>query len=530
MAVAKKVDSNITGLRFAEEQSIGVLGTNPTWHPLEPNSYSDFGGQVTTTARNPINAARQRRKGVVTDLEASGGFQQDLTQENLMRMLQGFYFAEAREKFTTHPLNATREPVTSIDSTADKYVIANNNISFDDLSPGDLVVAKGFKSASNNGLKTVDSVTSTELTVAENLVSESAPPTDASITRVGVEFADAGVEVDVSGDLPVLDFQAGSDPAILGLIPGEWIYIGGDTSGTKFASTDGSGNEVNNGYARVKSITTGDAGQITLDKTQFTMQSETGTTGITLRIFTGRVLKNEADPDKQRRFSYQLERTLGSPDSASSNVQAEYLIGSVANELTLNFNTADKVTADLNFVALDNKQQTQSEGLKSGDRPDLTSGDAFNTTSHFARLKMSILDPRTANPTSLFAFVTEFTVPINNNVSVNKAISVLGGFDVTAGQFTVDGSATAYFSQVEAVQAVRENADVTLDFAMAKDNAGIVTDVPLIALGGGRLDVSQDEPITLPLELGAAGDRVFNHTLLQVFFDYLPDRAMGTSG
>ena len=88
-------------------------------------------------------------------------------------------------------------------------------------------------------------------------------------------------------------------------------------------------------------------------------------------------------------------------------------------------------------------------------------------------------------PTPLFAYLTELSLTVNNNVTPNKAVAVLGAFDVSAGNFVVNGSMTAYFSNVTAVQAVRNNSDVTLDYVMAKDNYGVAFDIPLLALGDG---------------------------------------------
>ena len=513
MAIVQKIDSNVTGLRYAEETSIGVLPGTPDWIALEPNSYDDFGGEISTVARNPINPSRQRQKGVTVDLDASGGFNTDWTQSNLEDILQGFFFADLRPKTEV----GGSSEITNVDGTGNDYEAASG---LDSFAAGDLVEASGFTNSANNGVKRVTTAVAASLTVdtagnfGSTIVDET-PPAAAKLVKIGVQGAAGDIDVDAASSLPALTSTT-LDFTTLGVVPGEWIYIGGDVADSSFT------NSVNNGFVRVKSVA---ANRLELDKTQGTMVTEASSTE-TIQLFLGRVLKNESDSALIKRRTYQLERQLGAPDDTlPAQIQSEYIVGAVPNELSFNFSTADKVNADVSFIATDNEQRTGATGVKSGNRPTLVSQDAFNTSNDFSRLKLSILDPVDSNPTALFAFLTEFTLTINNNVSPNKAVSVLGAFEVTAGQFNVEGSATAYFSEVTAVQAVRNNSDVTLDFALVKNNSGICVDVPLIALGDGRLDVEQDEAITLPLDIPAAADRNFDHTLLMVFFDYLPDAA-----
>ena len=512
MAQVNKIDSNITGLSYAEEATLGVLPGTPDWNILEPNSYNDFGGQITTLARNPINASRQRKKGVVTDLDASGGFNTDLTQTNLQDVLQGFFFADLRRK--------GEEIVTAVDLDTvnpDEYEVADTT----GFLVGSLVKGSNFSDSANNAVNEVTAVVgATSVEVADGqLVVDASPAATAQITVVGHVGAAGDIDVDVTGSLPaftstILDFTT------LGLVEGEWLFVGSDIAAEAFSNAE------NNGFKRIRSIA---ANRLGFDKSAETMVTEASTTE-TIHLYFGRVLKNESQSSLIKRRTYQLERQLGANDDAApAQIQSEYLVGSVANEVTLNVAQADKVTVDLSFVSTDNEQRTGATGIKSGNRPALVEADAFNTSSDFSRLKLSQVVDGNAAPDPLFAFVTDLTISINNNVTPNKAISTLGAFDVTAGTFTVGGSVTAYFSNVTAVQAVRNNADVTLDFSMVKDNAGVVFDLPLLALGDGRANVEQDQAVTLPLTLDAATaasvDTALDYTLMAVFFDYLPNAA-----
>ena len=506
--MANKIDSNVTGLRYAEEASIKTLPGSPVWRPLEPNGYNDFGGQISTVARNPINPSRQRKKGVTTDLDASGGFGQDLTQTNLTRLLQGFFFADIREKLTTTPTNGAAVVITGVTASSDTYAAASGLSGF---LAGDLVLASGFGQSANNGLKLVASSTSGTVVVGDGTVDEASPPAAAKLQKVGFQFGAGEAAIDVSGSYPRLTRTGTKDLTTLGLIPGEWVFIGGDATAMKFAGAN------NNGFARVRAVA---AAHIEFDKTGATMTTDAGT-GKTLQLFYGNVLKNESAANLIKRRTYQLERTLGSDDNG---VMSEYLEGAVPNELSLQIRQADKVTVDLSFVATDHTQRDGSTGVKAGDRPSLVDAPAFNTSSDFSRIKMHLITAGNANPDPLFAFLTELTLTANNNVSPNKAVAVLGAFDVSAGTFAVSGNVTAYFSNVAAVQAVRNNSDVALDFALVKNNAGMVWDIPLIALGEGRLNVEQDQPITLPLSIEAA-EGSNQHTLLFNEFPYLPNAA-----
>ena len=426
----KKIDSNVVGLNYAIEECLGQLSSNPKWQALEPNSFSDFGGELSTTNRTPLSISRQNQKGVVTDLSVKGGFNIDFTQNNLNDLLEGIFFADTRKK---------------------------TNYQFTGVS-GDI------KFASANNIY--------------------------SLTATTADFT------------------------TLGLVEGEWIFVGGDNPTERF---DTAGTF----YARVSKI---EAKKLTFDNGTFRagLSADAGASK-TIKIFMGAVLKNERTADLIKRKSYCFERTLGK-DLSTNQKQAEYISGAVLGEFSLEAKQGEMLKADLSFTATNNEYRTGA--LLSDGKLTASLGESgINTTSDIRSIRLSLVDDTKSTSTPLFAYVTETSIEVNNNLSENKALGTFGAIDVSAGNFEVSGKTTAYFTTVQAVEAVRKNADVGLYALFATKGKGLIFDIPLVGLGGGTLNVEKDNPITLELEAMGAENK-FGYTMMYVNFPLLPKVAM----
>lgn len=506
-----KIDSNATGTSWSEEMCLGVpyaQSDNKTaWTPVESNTYPDFGATITTTARQPINSSRQNQFGVVTDLAAVAGWNQDFTIVNSAALMQGFLFATAREKATTRSMNAPIKPadtVTGVTAADKTYDVSANGGNF---HAGHLMLASGFAGA-NNGIKTVVSSTGTTVVVAEATVDEPAPPASAKLTDVGMRMQSGDIDLVMNGNIPSL-VSVTDDFTTMGLIEGEWVYLGSDQAANRFAN--------NNGFARIAlgGLT---AHRLTFDKTTWTPVAETGT-GKAIDLYFGTVIRNEKDPTLIKQRSYTIERQLGK--DSSDAIQSQLVMGCVPNQLTLNIPGQDKLNVDMGFIGTDQKTRKGSDGLMYGTRNVLPQADAYNTTSDVNRISLTTVDSSTSTPHSVFSFVTTMTLTINNNVSAAKAVGKLGAIGMNVGNIDVGGSITAYFQDTTGIEAVRNNTRCALDIQFVKNNQGILFDVPLLSLGNGRLAVQKDNPITLPLDTNGA-ESPFGNTITFIVYPYLP--------
>lgn len=499
-----KQSSNQATVFKSREVALQELPANPIFETREPNSFGDFGGEPTQVARTPFSQSRQRKKGSNVDLDVTAGWNEDFTFNNMQSVFDSFCFANARTKPKT--VATAAQAATDIFTVADEAGFVE----------GTIVLVKGFVNSPNNGLKVVSAVAAGSITVGDGLVDEAGA--DATIEVVGHRFDAADMALTIVGNKARVT-SAAMDLTTFGLVPGEWVVLGGDALVNSFGAN-------NRGYARigVEGIT---EEYIEFDKTAFTPAGNAGA-GVSLDMFFGTVIKNEEDPDLIVKLTDTIERPLGRDDDGR---MSEVITGATANELTWTSPLAALVNVDVGYVGMKHIKRTGADGLltaEAGTTLEKARGeDGWNTSRNLYRARMAIVDPNTLNPTPLFGKVTEWSVTINNNVSGDKAQGTYGAFDTTEGSFDVDGEFTAYFKDMRAGQAIDDDADVTFDAIYSKKNMAFVLDLPLVSLGGGRPNVEQNAAIQLPLTTAAA-ESPFGHTLLFNWLSYVPTYALAT--
>lgn len=471
-----------------ESSTVGILPGSPEWEYLEVNSISDFGESIGKTARTPISGDRMRRKGSPTSLDSAVGFETDLTYSVLNKFAKGFFFSDWQEQTSFVP--------TAV--TTSGYTVASGG----SLAAGTLLYARNYSNSTNNGLKVCDTSTSaTILEITTSTVAET-PPASARVDIVGVQATSGDIVMGSDGSLTstTLNFTT------LGLTVGQRIYIGGGTTATSFASSG-------DGFARVKVIA---AHALTLDDVPSTFTTDAGT-GKTIQIFIGSFIRNV--PYSSSDFATETYTFEVTYDYGTGTNEYQYPKGNFANTLSIGMNMEDKATSTFGFVGLDTPVPTTSRA--SGSWVSQYDTTMLNTTSDFATLSIKTEDgtPIVAASDSV---VQNLSVDISNNVSIKKAIGVLGGVTYALGNFTVDISATLYFNSSNAIVAVRDNDTVSLCWCLNNEDGGYYFDIPSMTLEGGGRSFPANDTINVDLSGMDFKDDFYGFSLGLTKFPYLP--------
>ena len=489
-----RVLTNNTSFSYVIETSLGVAPTSG-WRLLEPNQVSAWGAEIKTVARDPISRNRQRRKGSVVDLDSKVEFSCDLIMDHAVQFLEGFMAGKFEGPGLTD--GAAFLP-TSVTST--HYVVGSGGA----LAQYTLIYADGFATSGNNGLKVVGSGSTGTTIVASGLTAETGTAARfATVSIAGVQGTTGDIQVNASGNLiaTALDFTT------LGLTVGQFIWVGGSTAATQFATA------ANTGFARITSIA---AGELGLDMKTTTFATDNGATK-TIQILFGRYCYNRTtDNADYIERSYTFEALFDDLEGVGTDGY-EYAVGNYCNELTFTLPLADKAEMTLGFVGQDTEPPTSVRvtGPSTAATPIMT--DAFSTAEDIARLHITEVDE-----TAVTTYFKSMTLKINNNVSPEKTLGTLGATFLNMGNFHVDIEAQVLFTSGAVIDAIRNNTTMALNFALKNGDGGMLCSIPAMTLGNGKRDLPQNQTVLVQLTGMAFEDPTLGISLGVSLFPYLP--------
>lgn len=516
-----RVLTNNTNWQFAIEQSLGVLPGSPSWKQLEPNAISAFGAAITTVARTPISQNRQRRKGTITDLDATVELEADLTLDLVDDFYEGFLFSVAVNK------NLQFLGAPAVASTNDYTVPALSALQAGKLhfnsGEASLLWAQGYVNAANNGLRILNvqpASTDTILQVGQTLVAETAP----SNARIEI----AGIRCLTNSDLTITRTAGSPNTATIvsaaalnfttyGLTLGQYIHLGGLTSTTQPNSLVG--------FGRIIGIS---ATTLTLDKLSGTLAtgSSPENPAKNIDILFGTFCRNV--PVSSAEFlerSYQFEGSYPNlfettpPTPVAEPDGYEYALGQFANQMTLELPLADKATATISFVGTDVEPPVDGGSRKANaDTPRAPSRtEALNTSADIARLRVTGVDE-----SGLTTDFKSLTLTIANNVTPEKVLGLLGARFLNFGTFEVSLETSVLFTSPAVIAAIRANTTVALDALLRNNDGGVFIDIPNMTLGDGAREFPANETVLASLSGQAFGDSRFNISMSMSTFPVLP--------
>lgn len=505
-----RVTTNSLALAGARESSIGTLPGSPVWRLLEPNSINSFGSTITKVARNPISQSRQRRKGIITDLDSAVEFEADLTLSVFRDYMEGFCFAQAIGAPVLVPTAATSGAYTVPAVSAGDA----GKMTYGASAAQSLLFVRGFINPVNNGLKVLGATVSggaTSITVSGAVAETPAATADVEIAVAGVRGAAGDLEIDSDGNLisTALNFTT------LGLNVGQWIHIGGVDVTNRFFE------EANYGFARIAAIA---QNKITLARRgqPFTTDdgTDTGSGGADLRIdiLFGQWVRNvpvgHAD---YMEISTQFE--LESPNLGDAGADMyEYAMGNFHDTVSINIPLTEKATITYGFIGTDTTNPTTSRATNANNAKVPSETAAFGTSSDIARLVAHKVDE-----TGITTDFKSITVTLTNNVSPEKVIGLLGARYMNAGNFEADIETQVLFTDPAVSAAIRANTTLGLYFALRNEDGGALCDFPAGTFDGGNREFPENATVLMNTTFAGFADPALGYTFSVSLFPSLPE-------
>lgn len=335
---------------------------------------------------------------------------------------------------------------------------------------------------------------------------------NATVEVAGVRGAAGDLTIDSSGNL----VSSSMDFTTLDLVLGQAVHIGGATANRFF----GTGIDENFGFARITAIS---ANLLTLDKKVTTFVTDDGTddnnggNNLEIDILFGRFIRNVSIDDAdflERSFTFEA---AWNGLATGGGDEYEYAKGNFCNELTFDMPLTDKAGLNAAFIGTDTDAPTGSRKTGASAPKASVQSTAFNTTADIARLRVTEVDE-----TGLTTDFKSMTLTLNNNVSPEKVLSVLGARFMNTGIFEIDIETQVLFTNGDVLAAIRANTTVTMDFSLQNSDGGFFVDIPAMTLGDGSKDLPVNETVLLNVTAIAFEDPTLGTSLAVSIFPWLP--------
>ncbi|MGE0722822.1 MAG: phage tail tube protein [Alphaproteobacteria bacterium] len=491
-------DTNRVAVRIVEESTFGTTPATPAFEELRVTE-ANPSFQPNTVTSNEIRSDRQVTDLILVGAEAGGPLGLEVSHGALDTLIEGAMFSDWSNKAMRY--NATSDSsITDVIASSDTFEVVSAGGTFVE---GDLVYTTGFTNSGNNGLFRAESGTSaTEVVVPSSpgLTNESAPPAGARIRKVGFQGATGDIEATTSGGNALISTSLGLNT--LGLVAGEWLYVGGAAAGNKF------GTAANTGWVRIAADGIA-ANRLDLDIVPSGWATDDGSTKA-IQVFCGDLIRNGV-----AEHSYSIEREF----SDHSPVTYEYLRGMEVGTLVLAAESESIMTANATFMGKDAVMQ-DSARFSGATTVAAPTGDVLNTSSNVGRIAEA------GSVVSGPNYPQTVTINLENNLRRRTAIGTLGAVSMGAGEFSVTGSIGTYFGNKTLAQKVIDNTATSFDMVVGRADGvkpALVIDLPRMKYSAGSPQVpGKNQDVMVDLQFQAYRHPDLGYTLAIQRHHYLP--------
>lgn len=456
-------DSNFTQVLRAPETAWGDGGNGVATRVRV--TQESFKYAVSYTKSEEIRSDRMTPDTIQVGARANGGFGIELSYGAFDAEIEGLFLSTWAEiaRITN---SAADTEITQVTDSTDTFAVASGGASF---KAGHLVRTSGFTNAANNSLFKVSSSTGTTVVMAgtPTLTDEAAPPLGAQLKVVGFEGASGDITATATGlGSTALNFTT------LGLAVGQWVKIGGSTTGKKFATA------ALNSFARITAIA---ATALTLDNLPTGWTTDAGT-GKTIQVWVGDYIR----PGSTRK-SFAYEKVV------TSMVTPSYrkFRGMMVSSLNLTIEAGAIVTGAFEFIGKDEVLSASSMDAS----PDAAAqNDVMNAVSDVARISEGGAVVSANNP------IKRFGITISNNLREQMAVGTLGLVGVGIGSFDVSGEIQTYFGDSTLYQKYVDGTASSISSIVTQDSKALVVTVPKLKFEDGDANsggLDQDVMMTL---------------------------------